>query len=176
MKKLSLRQKYMGADWNFVADTEIPKTSKFNGMELEEIEEKFQNFGSHCFDIDKPRKQLVQSQSKPKEFEKISRLRYQSPWYIAPKHWEKLAKLPEIQKKQAEHRAKNLYYFLHKSEPSLNPLKTLKSPIQEHEKQYMETQKNLMSLPALSNYKKHLEKKKLRVPAWIGVILDKNSL
>ena len=161
VKNLSLRRKYMGSDWNFVPDTNIPKTTRLKAPELDIIDEKFQNIIIEP--LGQPNKveklNLIKSQSKyimpSKESEsKVNSARYRSPWYIPPKYWQRLAAIPEKNTEYIENRAKNLYYFLHKSEPSLNPLKDKQKINNKNELKYSQSQDKLASLPPVQNYKK----------------------
>ena len=134
MKSQTLRQKYMGSDWYFVPDVKLPKTSRYNPEKLDEIDTKFKNM---YIEPDVPIGKLNRKQSeelfvkaissralaKAETEAKLKSLRYRSPWYIPPKHWQKLAQIPEVNMDYAENRAKNLYYYLHKNQPNLNPLR-----------------------------------------------------
>ena len=164
MKKLSLQQKYLGSDWNFILDPSIPKSSHIDLNPIEAIDEKFYNImidttrSAKTIDQKTNEQRLLKSQSskilsQTKQPSK-SHLRYRSPWYIAPKYWQQLAKIPEVPINQVERRAKNLYYFLHKAQPNANPLQKKGSKVSVHESQYTETREKLATLPIVHKYKR----------------------
>jgi hypothetical protein len=167
----------MGSDWCFVPDAEIPKTSRVQPLSLGEIDEKFnrvklienksaKKLSRHTSEhlLHKGQSKLLQTTSE-KDLKALSS-RYRSPWYINPKQWQQLALIPEKNTDFLVNRAKNLYYFLHKSMPNLkHPLKKESLKSNQNNKIYLETQSKLAELTTVHNYKKYLETKKLRIPA-----------
>lgn len=155
----SLRRKYMGAEWLFVDDPELPKTNRACPDDIKLLDEKFSKV---CIEnpityakINRYRSQ--ENLMKPSESLKSlngKSNKYRCPWYIHPKHWQQLSKVPEVKKDDVQNRAKNLYYFLHKSEPNLNPLNKRDEKMNKYDMLYTESQKKLASLPIVHNYKK----------------------
>jgi hypothetical protein len=163
MKQQTLRQKYMGADWYFVPDVQMPRTSRYGGERLETIDERFKNMcidsGKQSDDMNRRRSEnvigkAILSQEIEKKSASVKKFKYRSPWYIPAKHWQKLAEIPEVNKDYMENRAKNLYYFLHKSPPNVNPLRQKDGETNQYEMRYSEGQNMLARLPSVQDYKK----------------------
>ncbi|OMJ96008.1 hypothetical protein SteCoe_383 [Stentor coeruleus] len=176
MKNQSLKRKYMGSDWYFVPDTEFPKTVRLQPLKLDEIEEKFTNIQVETYRNEKKLSRNLSENSFQMQKSKIIQnpseqnakvsARYRNPWYIHPKYWQQLALIPEKNTDFLKSRAKNLYYFLHKSQPNLkDPLRKSSIRNNHYDLLYSESQNKLAGLSTVHNYKKYLENKKLRVPA-----------
>jgi hypothetical protein len=162
IKIQSLRRKFMGSDWKFSIDEKYPKTSRRDQDDIKEIDEKFKKIQIISpKPLDHQQSEPMLGNLQPKKTlkhvasENFSKPRYRSPWYIDPKQWNYLAKAPETNRNYIENRSKNLYYFLHKREPDLNPLKKPTSiTSNKYETQYNQTQNKLASLGTVQNYKK----------------------
>ncbi|OMJ94405.1 hypothetical protein SteCoe_2458 [Stentor coeruleus] len=177
MKSQCSRRKYIGSDWYFVPDTEIPKTSRVQPPKLREINEKFNHvklienkstkkLSRHTSEHLHYKGQSKMVQTTSEKNLKVLSTRYKSPWYINPQQWQQLALIPEKNTDFLVNRAKNLYYFLHKSMPNLKyPLKKENLENSQNNQIYLETQSKLAELTTVHNYKKYLETKKLRIPA-----------
>lgn len=163
MKKQSFRTKHVGNDWRFIRDSEFPKSPRSKPKELDFIEEKFQSLkidSSKAYipterrrsDLWILKNQPLNTTKSEKNIKKTDSTNYRSPWYIHPKHWQNLASIPQIDNNYIKDRAKNLYHFLHKSEPNLNSLKRKKPFCNNLDAQYSDTQNKLANLPVVHNY------------------------
>lgn len=175
----NLRRRFMGDEWLFVEDDDekVAKSSRIESDDLYIIDEKFKKMsiekqGFNKVDRNFSQPQLLRAPASLANL-KSKTSKYRSPWYINPKYWQQLSMIPEVNRKDTEERAKNLYYFLHKSEPNLNPLRSGRhGNSAKFENQYAETQKKLAGLQTVQNYKKYLEGKKLRLPACLQSLPD----
>lgn len=164
MKYSSLQRKYMGSDWNFVDDPKLPKTTRFESAEIKTIDYKFSCMQLHTSrskplqsqqseaSFAKPLPKLPNSSSMPSITQKSAK--YRSPWYIPPKYWQKLSSISEANNNLIENRAKNFYYYLHKSQPNVNPLKKRDFKRNPIDLMYSETQNKLATLNTVNDYKK----------------------
>jgi hypothetical protein len=106
----------MGDEWLFVDDKQVIKSHRPEPSDLIVLDEKFKKIS-------------IEKQNSPKRLEKAAsqerfmkpslvglngKTKYRSPWYINPKYWQQLSMIPEVNRKDIENRAKNLYYFLHR--------------------------------------------------------------
>lgn len=148
----SLKRKYMGTDWLFVNDPELPKTNRACLDDVRLLDEKFSKV---C--IENPiSPQKLNKYTRQESYLKIPKSltsikgkssKYRCPWYIHPKYWQQLSLAPETKKDDIQNRAKNLYYFLHKSEPNLNPLSKRDEKMNRVDMLYVESQKKLALIP-----------------------------